>query len=125
MVNAVGPYTGKRVVGLTDYRPIHYTTLAVTARGAWTMSVYDVSGARQEYSSVSGTGDDVVMLTSSGSVATLSHHGQGYFSVWARSANGRLDLIANDVGEYWGTRVLTTPALLQITADGSWQIDTR
>lgn len=124
LVSEVGAYPlGRSVVGLLDWDPKSYTSLAITANAPWTLRVLDVSSARQVWSTATGTGDDVVVVNAPGSVATVSNHGAGYFSIWSRTASGELDLVASEVGVYWGVVPITAPALLQITSDGAWQID--
>lgn len=58
-------------------------------------------------------------------MATLSHHGNSNFIVWADRQRYGIDLIANESGTYWGTRTMRAPSVVQVSADGSWQIDFR
>lgn len=123
LVNTIGAYSGRQIIGFADFDSILYTTLTITANSPWTLRTYDISEARQVGSSATGSGDDVIMFNSAGAFATMSHHGEGYFGIWALSYTGDFDLLANTIGDYWGTRPLVSPALLQITSEGSWQID--
>lgn len=60
-------------------------------------------------------------------VFTSQHSGDSNFIVWLRNSQGELvQLIANEIGGYSGTRGFSVPAgqyLLDIEADGAWQID--
>lgn len=130
LVNVVGAYTGKQLVGLTDYYSERYTRLEVTANAPWTLRVSDVSSARQVWNTASGTGDDVVYFAASGSIATVSNHpvGSSYLGVMTMGSNGAWDLIVNELvssSGYWGRSPIVTPSFVEVRATGSWQIDVR
>ncbi len=59
-------------------------------------------------------------------IATITHQGSSNFSIKALDATGAMtDLVVNEIGTYSGVRPLdlrSTPAALQIRADGSWKI---
>jgi hypothetical protein len=59
-------------------------------------------------------------------IATITHSGEGNFSVWAIDEDGnRLELLVNTIGNYKGVRPLNLtadPAVLEIDADGDWQV---
>lgn len=126
LINGIGSYpTGRNMIGLTDYAVNDYTQIAIQAKGHWTARILNWTMLRVAGSSVSGNGDDVVILGDSGTVATFSNHGTSNFIVWATDQNAYsgLDLIVNEIGDYWGTRPMRSPALLQVTSNGEWSID--
>ncbi|WP_157811285.1 hypothetical protein [Microbacterium lacus] len=122
LVSTVGAYQGRRIAGFTDYFPVHYTGFEITANAHWTMTISNISSARHVSSTAVGMGDDVVVFDSPGTVANISHTGGGYFGVWSRDSRGDMDLLANEIGSYWGSVSARSPATMQITADGTWQI---
>ena len=80
---------------------------------------------------VSGYGDDIrfVELKRGLAIVSVGHSGSGYFGVWLKDMNGNdLDLLANDVGSYFGTTSTqidyTGTYLLDVSADkyGVWAI---
>ncbi len=105
--------------------------LDVAADGDWAIHV-----AQPEYSSgtalpaaYSGDRDTVTepFQTHGREVeVTYAHGGDGNFIVWVWTAGGeRETLIANEIGQTSGTRgpVLDTGVyLLEVTADGDWEI---
>lgn len=126
LINEIGSYpSGRMIAGFTDYFPERYTSVSIQADSAWTLKILGLSSIRKVWTSASGTGDDVVMFTSGGSMATLSHHGNSNFIVWADRQRYGIDLIANEIGTYWGTRTMRSPSVVQVSANGSWQIDVR
>ncbi len=123
LVNTVGAYSGRTLPGFLDWTSVRYDSLEITADSAWTLQLLDVSSARQVGSSFSGSGDDVVLVNAPGNVATMSHHGSGYFGVWSVDYNGDVNLLANTVGDFWGRVPALTPALMKIESEGNWQLD--
>lgn len=95
------------------------TTLAPTA--AQTLS--------QSPSQFSGSGDDVVSFTATGTglrVFTMSYTGKSNFAVWLQGSDGsKIDLLANTIDAYSGKKsVKITPGkyYLDVTASGPWTI---
>lgn len=130
LVNEIGAYSGKRVPGFTNYYSEVYNRFEITANAPWSLKVSDIATARQVWNSATGVGDDVVIVTAPGSIATVSNHPaaqSSYLGIWARDQAGYVDLIVNEVapspGGYWGRHSITTPAVLEISASGTWQID--
>lgn len=62
-------------------------------------------------------------------VFEMSHSGRRNFVVWLVDGGGqRVDLLANTIGSFNGskaTRITTGTYLLDVQADGAWQIKTR
>lgn len=123
LVNEIGTYSGRVVLGLTDYSDVRYTEIEVQARGAWQLAVTDTSTARQVWRTAAGVGDDVVNITAPGRVAAFSHHGSSNFMVVSRQPGEFADFVVNEIGTYWGRKVMSTPSLVQVRSSGSWQID--
>lgn len=127
LVNEIGSYSGKTIYGLSGASassPLN--RLQVNAKGAWTMTVGGLSTARQLASfPVSGSGDDVLLVSNPADVATLSHDGKSNFAVWAATDNSGVDLVVNEIGRYNGTVILPYDSgamLIAITADGNWTL---
>ncbi|WP_146069422.1 hypothetical protein [Cryobacterium sp. Y11] len=129
LINEIGAYPkGRVIVGFYDLDPIVYTQIAVQARGNWTMRVLDISSARHVSNQASGIGDDVVIFDRGGSVAALSHHGSANFIIWASDQNRGFGSdwapIVNEIGDYWGRVPMGSPAIVQVSTNGSWEITT-
>jgi len=84
----------------------------------------------ENYSSLSGIGDDVQSFTVTGTglrIFMMSHDGTRNFAVVVKDYSGNwVALIVNEIGSYFGKKFenLTTGTYyLDITADGSWTID--
>jgi hypothetical protein len=124
MVNEIGAYKGKRWINIGD--GAQTTEFEIEASGRWTLTVGSVDQlARQAPSGkATGKGDDVVVLGGSAVKAHITHtKGESNFVVEAYSLEtGKGGLLVNEIGGYSGTRPLSEPALVQITADGNWSI---
>lgn len=118
-VNTTDPYTGFTLdPGGTT------AMLEISAQGAWTVGVYSVRAARVVTSpgSISGTGDEVLQVTGSPSLATISGNPNArHFAV--KGYNPSSDLLVNTTDVYTGTvRVARGTTVLEITAEGAWEI---
>lgn len=127
LVNEIGRYSGKTLYGMSGGSSMSpLTRLQVNAKGPWTMTVGGLSTARQVPSPpVSGTGDDVLLISSPKDVATLSHTGKSNFVVRAATEQGGTDLVVNEIGRYNGTVMLPADSgamLITINADGAWTL---
>lgn len=94
----------------------HYSEHAV---GNWTLTVEDIATIPHSDGPVSGTGDDVVVLTS-GTKAAISYQGESNFVI--QTYGDRNDLAVNTIRAYEGTVKISTPAFIQVTASGPWSI---
>jgi hypothetical protein len=122
LVNTIGAYSGEQWADVTDGS--NTTTLTVKAQGSWTITVGGIDMAQTATGTVSGTGDDVVVLNANTTQAAITNHGQGNFVIQDVSASGgSRNLDVNEIGSYSGTVPLAGPALIQITSDGSWSIN--
>lgn len=79
----------------------------------------------------SGRGDSVIRLSQSDvdlvAIVEISHRGSSNFVVQVLDGSGsNIDLLVNTIGSYTGTRLIdeigTDAALIEITADGAWDI---
>lgn len=121
LVNEIGSYSGTTAYGLTGLSD-DATSLEVTADGSWTIEIAPLAEADQFEGS--GSGDGVFLYSGEATAMDASHSGESNFTVWQMS-DGWMgsDLLINEIGSYSGTVPLTAgPALIVITADGSWEL---
>jgi hypothetical protein len=126
LVNEVGNYSGSTLV-YPNRKTLEF--LEVTADGNWSAEVLSLSSSRKwSKKLIEGTGDDVIQLTKSLPSSTklkLTFAGNGNFAIWTFDKNGkRLDLKANEVGNYSGTKFLgkSVKYIQIIAAEGSWTL---
>ncbi|MEU0078790.1 hypothetical protein ABZY58_12890 [Micromonospora tulbaghiae] len=124
LVNEIGSYTGKRWINLEDGSLT--TQFEIEASGSWTLTIGTVAqlATKAETGKASGKGDDVLLLGGDATAVRITHRrGSSNFVVHAYSLDdGEGGLLVNEIGAYSGVRPLTTPALVQITADGNWTV---
>jgi hypothetical protein len=126
-----GPYSGKRWIGVRGDRT---SSFEVTAQGPWRLTVGGVDLARpvDGTTTVTGRGDDVVIMRTSSRAAELTHTGEGNFVVHTltdRSRRTGPDLLVNEIGRYSGTVALDIApgeaTLMQVSGDGDWTFTPR
>jgi len=125
LVNTIGSYDGGRPVNTGGFldEPIRF--LDVSASSTWSVTVESIALARSFGNSISGSSDDVVLVTSSG-IADFEHDGSSNFIVWAYEADGDADLLINVIGEYDAPQVVPgSTQYLDVQADGAWTVDFR
>ena len=79
---------------------------------------------------ISGTGQKATSkfsLEKGLAIFRMTHDGEGHFGVWLLDAEGdKVDLLANEIGEFDGSKAVGISEsgiyLLDISADGSWEI---
>ncbi|MET8909538.1 hypothetical protein [Micromonospora sp. NPDC004551] len=124
LVNEIGSYSGKRWINLEDGSLT--TQFEIEATGSWTLTIGTVDQLATAFPSgkASGKGDDVLVLGGTAAAFKITHRkGTSNFAVHAYSLEtGEGGLLVNEIGAYSGTRPLSAPALVQITADGYWTI---
>jgi hypothetical protein len=131
LVNTVGTYDGTRPL---DWESGQQTAkLQIKASGQWKITVSPLAAARREQvpSTVSGEGDDVVVLVpATGEIDTLkidATKAQRNFILYGWGTTS--DLLANEIAPYSGTVLVAAslPAngnlLLDIRATGEWSIE--
>ncbi|MER5420287.1 hypothetical protein [Streptosporangium roseum] len=125
LANHVGAWAGTSAFNTSSS---HKTAaFSIKADGAWTLEVLPLAKARAWSITTRGTGNDVIRLSSTSRGLhrlKIRHSGEGYFSIWALDANGRVrDLVANRAGAYSGSVSLPPGTrYAAITADGAWSI---
>ena len=125
-----GPYSGRRWIGV---RGDTTTRFDVTAQGPWRLTVGGVDLARpvDGTTTVTGTGDDVVLMQTASRKAELTHTGESNFVVHLVTDRARSgpDLLVNEIGRYSGTVELDVvpgeAALMQVSGDGNWTFTPR
>ncbi|WP_433781050.1 hypothetical protein ACQPX6_15360 [Actinomycetospora sp. CA-101289] len=124
LVNTIGSYEGKRWIDVRDGGST--TQLTVEASGSWTITVGGLDQATRATGAVSGDGDDVVLMSGSTSVASVTNSGSSNFAVHVLSgSSSSIDLAVNEIGSYSGTIPLAAPALVEVTSSGEWTITPR
>ncbi|GGM77253.1 hypothetical protein GCM10012275_54860 [Longimycelium tulufanense] len=123
LVNEIGSYRGTRWINVRDGS--FTTTFTIKATGPWRLSITDLDQVKWFGSgeTVSGEGDDVILLAGGSRRATITNQGEHNFAVHVLSPGAGLDLAVNEIGGYRGTVPLREPALVQITSSGHWTIE--
>lgn len=116
LVNTIGSYKGKTLF-TSNEAPVK---LKVTADGSWTIKIVPVSSAKRASSSNSGSGDMVLVYEGEAADWKVTHKGSSNFVIQFLSTSGN-DLLVNEIGNYSGVIPSTEgPAVVSITADGTW-----
>lgn len=122
LVNEIGSYSGRV---LFDEQG-HSVAFSVEAGGSWSIVINPIEKAPtwSGNGTIDGTSDQVVRLTGdTGGFAILNmrFRGDGNFAIWAYGASGT-DLLVNEIGSYSGEALLGGAILLEIIADGPWEL---
>ena len=123
LVNTIGSYAGVRPIDLLDGQQVE--RLEIKADGPWQVDLLDLAQAQrlQVPGTISGKGDDVVLLLGgTADTAAITHEGEANFVVRAYG-DGFPDLIVNEIGSYSGKVLLKGAMLLEIVADGDWTVE--
>ena len=119
LVNQIGNYTGTV--------PFNFSTppaeLEITADGAWTLTLSDVRDQPVYDGSASGSGDEVLLVTTDAGRLAATHDGRRNFVLLAWG--DRRTLMINEIGTYSGTVRLPDALALEIKADGNWTLEER
>jgi hypothetical protein len=129
LVNEIGSFNGSHALGIeatTNYM------LNITADGPWTVTIEQprptsAPSIPQTYSGSGHRASDF-FYTSGGLVYfDMTHnYGSANFIIWLWDSNGNcVDLLVNEIGAYSGSTALGLDAgiyILDITADGSWNV---
>lgn len=92
------------------------TTTTTTTIPVWTARTYSGSGTKVI---------DIELPSSQLATMAMTHNGSSNFIIWSNTSDfRRLDLLANKIGAYSGTRVVEsrTATKLEIRADGAWSV---
>lgn len=115
LVNTIGAYSGTHYINVHDNSMT--SQLTVNADAAWTIMINDTSRIPRF---TAGTGDAAIFVDGPGDKARIMNKGESNFVVQAYGADS--GLLVNEIGSYSGTVPITTPAFVQITSDGQWNI---
>lgn len=118
LVNTTGGYEGSHLVDTAA--GIATTELAITADGAWTLTVEDLDAVPLASGKVSGQGDKVVYWDTPSTRAAITNKGEGQFLVESFVSEVPEVPVDKD-GNYSGT-VQLTPGFVQVNSDGDWTI---
>jgi len=124
LVNTTAPYEGLRP--LDFYDGIQTTRFEVTATGAWQIEVLPLleSATRADVpGSISGRGDDVLMLLDAADTAMIRGNAAGrHFAVHSYGVS--VDLLVNTTEPYDGQVLIPFGGrVLVVTADGDWEME--
>jgi len=117
LVNTIGTYDGTV--------PLNFTTppaeLEISADGPWTVTITDVRDQPVYDGAASGTGDQVLLVTTDAGRLAAAHDGTSNFVIIAWG--DRRSLLVNEIGAYSGTVRLPDAVALEINADGAWTLE--
>lgn len=117
LVNEIGSYQGTVPFNFQQSP----AELEITASGPWTLTISDLlEQPAYTGSLVTGSGDDVLLVSTDSNRLTATHDGSSNFIIlgWGE----RRSLLVNDIGSYEGTVRLGDAVALEITADGNWTL---
>jgi len=123
LVNTIGAYQGVRLIDAAEGEAT--TRLQIKSSGNWEIEIAHVTQARRVKvpGTVSGNGDDVVILDGKPDVGKVdASKAKSNFVVWAYSASDA-DLAVNKIAPYTGTIILSDALMLDIKATGPWSIE--
>jgi hypothetical protein len=118
LVNTIGAYEG--VVPI-DFRRGTTSAFEITSDGPWTITVIPLVSLERTTGSFSGTGDMVFAYLGDSNRAEITYQGESNFAVHLYPAQGRADLLVNEIGAYSGT-VRYGAGFVTVTASGPWSI---
>ncbi len=125
LVNTIGNYSGTTLLTPSDGTAI--SAFKVTASGAWTVKVSDITKTKQwnGKSKLSGTGDSVFIIpggTDGATTVAIAGHGKENFVVISYGNSGE-NVLVNEIGS-WSGRELLPPNTVAVAVqyDGSWSI---
>ncbi|MCD8510571.1 MAG: hypothetical protein LRY73_12335 [Bacillus sp. (in: Bacteria)] len=118
-VNTTDPYSGVLLdpQGTTS-------SFEISGSGSWEITIRSLNSARTVTDSITGTGDEVLLVTGETRRAKIEGNPNArHFAVQAYHPNGG-DLLVNTTDVYEGTvRMSPDTFLIEITAVGSWSIE--
>lgn len=127
LVNEIGNYSGNVII-YPDGKTLKY--LEITADGNWTAEIKSLGKSRKwNKKNIEGSGDDVIQLGKplpSSTKLKLTFTGNDNFIVTTFNQKGqRLDLKANEIGNYSGTKFLgkSVKYLEIIGTGGTWKLE--
>lgn len=115
--------TTEKYEGITTDVTQETATLEISSEGEWTVEQISLADAHtiSAGETFEGHGDDVLLVSSSGTTATFEgNEAEDNFVVWAYGSNDT-DLLVNTTEKYSGNVMLHfQPVILVVTAVGDW-----
>lgn len=120
LVNEIGPHTGTYLI---NSRTGSLTTsFEINADAPWTLSISSVNTAKKvSGKTISGAGSTILNVTSKFRAMKIKGISDDNFVVYNLQGSYK-NLLINEIGSYLGTVRVTTPGLVQIISNGTWQI---
>jgi hypothetical protein len=129
LVNEIGEFDGSKAVGIKNQGDY---ILDISADGSWTITIEQPrpSSAPSVPKTLKGKAQqasEVFYLDKGLARFEMSHDGDSNFAVWLLDDEGdQIDLLVNEIGEFDGSKAVSISNggiyLLDITADGNWEI---
>ncbi|HEY2642357.1 MAG TPA: hypothetical protein VGI56_01270 [Galbitalea sp.] len=122
LVDTIGRYSGTSALGLNSVgNPT--TSIKVTGKGSWTVSIAPFSSAASVTIPTSGKGDKVFLYDGKAATWTFTNKGSGNFIVSQNSQSPIPNLGIDEIGNYSGTIPMDPgPSVVVIKSDGIWSI---
>ena len=122
LVDTTGAYAGTVLMEPETFEGV-VSHLEIEASGPWTVTVAATIHARRFLTDIEGAGDDVVVYAGAPGSATVTHDGDGVFTLWANDGELAHGLLVDVVGPYQGEIPLVT-GLIEVQSLGAWSITT-
>lgn len=120
LVNEIGPHIGTYLINSRNGSLT--TSFEINADSDWTLKIASVNTAPKVSSkSASGSGSTILNVTSKFRAMKIKAISDDNFVVYNLQGSYK-NLLVNEIGSYLGTVRVTTPGLVQIISNGTWQI---
>lgn len=119
-VNTVGNYSGNVIDSTLSTK-----ALEIKSNESWKVEARPVLELTKhnQGESITGSGADVMLVSTSVTTASISCDGDSHFAVWACGASPK-DLLVNTIAPYSGTVMLrNNPFLIYVESKGNWTIN--
>jgi hypothetical protein len=129
LVNEIGEFDGSKAVGIKNQGDY---ILDISADGRWAITIEQPrpSSASSVPKTLKGKGQqasEVFYLNTGLARFEMTHDGDANFAIWLLDNEGdMIDLLVNEIGEFDGSKAVGISKsgiyLLDITADGNWEV---
>lgn len=121
LVNTTDPYDG--IVPLDFYDGDHTDSFEIKSEGPWRIEILPLSSARVISTSLSGTGDEVLIVNGQPSRALIKGNASSrYFGVRPYGGSSSVSLV-NTTDPYEGrVRIPSGTKVLEVKSEGGWEI---
>lgn len=129
LVNEIGSFDGSTAIGITSDDEY---LLNIKADGSWTVTIeqprqYTTESAPIVLRDRGQKATQMIYLDSGLTRFEMVHDGSSNFIVWLMDAEGnKIDLLVNEIGDFEGSKAVgiygSGAYLLDVTADGDWEI---